>query len=102
MPQPLWTLKAHAVEVTGLALSSHCKDLLLTGGMDEAVKVWDLKDNKPQFVTEKSMHIGQILTLSGCPNVPYVFCAGGNKKDNFMYLWDIRENDTGTKYCQAR
>lgn len=68
----------------------------MTGSMDESVKVWDLKDGKPALVTEKKMAIGQIYALSACPDVPYVFCAGGSKKDNHLYVWDSRENDSGT------
>ena len=94
-PKPVWNLKAHDKEVTGIALSSHCPDLLVTGSMDETVKVWDLKDQKPQHVANKNMNIGTIYALDSCMDVPYVFCAGGSKKDNNLYLWDIRESATG-------
>jgi WD40 repeat protein len=101
-PKPVWNLKAHDKEVTGIALSSHCPDLLITGSMDETVKVWDLKDDKPHFVANKVMNIGSIYSLASCPDVPYVFCAGGSKKDNSMYLWDVRESSTVVERFQDR
>jgi len=71
------------------------RDLLMTGSMDEVVKVWDLQGGQPTFVTQKNMGIGNIYTLASCPDVPYVFCAGGSRKDNYLYLWDSRESDSG-------
>jgi WD40 repeat protein len=67
----------------------------MTGSMDEVVKVWDLEGGKPTFVSEKNMGIGTIYTLAACPDIPYVFCAGGSRKDNYLYLWDSRESDPG-------
>lgn len=69
----------------------------MTGSMDESVKVWDLADGTPTFVSQKNMSIGQIYTLVACPDVPYVFCGGGSKKDNHLYVWDSRENEAGKK-----
>lgn len=73
------------------------RDLLITGSMDETVKVWDLKDGTPSFVSQKNMAIGQVYVLGSCPDVPYVFCGGGSKKDSHLYVWDSRENEQGKK-----
>jgi len=90
-----WSIQAHEKEATGLCLSSYCADLMVTASVDETVKVWDIKDKEPKLVTVKNLNIGPIYTLTACPDVPYVFCAGGSKKDNHMYLWDTRENEQG-------
>jgi len=91
--KPVWNLKAHAEEAV-MTISSGCETFFVTASHDESVKVWDLKDNyPPELVTQKMMNIGAIYTIRSCPDVPYVFCAGGTKKDNFMYLWDSRDCD---------
>ncbi|ODM88554.1 Periodic tryptophan protein 1 [Orchesella cincta] len=89
--KPIWNLNAHTSAVGGLALSSYCKDMLVTGSQDETAKVWDLKDNAPALVTEKKLNIGHIYAISSCPDSPYVFAAGGANPDNHLYVWDIRE-----------
>ena len=57
--------------------------------------VWDIKDSAPELVHGKNVNVGSIYALSACPDVPYVFCAGGKNKDNQMYLWDSRESEQG-------
>ncbi|CAL8115492.1 unnamed protein product [Orchesella dallaii] len=89
--KPIWNLNAHTSAVGGLALSSYCKDMLVTGSQDETAKVWDLKDDSPSLVTEKQMQIGHIYAISACPDSPYVFAAGGANPNNHLYVWDARE-----------
>lgn len=93
--KPVWNLNAHTSSVGGLALSSFCKDFMVTGSQDEKAKVWDIKDSTPTLVVEKQMNIGHIYALTACPDSPYVFAAGGAKPDNHLYIWDARDSQEG-------
>lgn len=93
--KPVWNLNAHTSSVGGLALSSYCRDFLVTGSQDEKAKVWDIKDDTPTLVIENDLKIGHIYAITPCPESPYVFAAGGSNADNHLYVWDARENEEG-------
>jgi WD40 repeat protein len=95
--KPMWNLKAHDSDCI-FALSTHCRELMISGSHDETVKVWNMENSPftnsvPELVTVKHMNIGPILSLKANPDVSYVFCAGGMKKDNYLYVWDVRESE---------
>ncbi|CAL8115486.1 unnamed protein product [Orchesella dallaii] len=85
----IWNLNAHTSAVGGLALSSYCKDMLVTGSQDETAKVWDLKDDSPSLLSE--FRIGKIHVISACPDSPYVFATGGANPENPCYVFDVRD-----------
>ena len=90
--KPLWTLSAHSEAVTGLSLSSQCPGCLVTSSQDKIVKVWDISDDSPSFVYERDVKLGQLHDLAACPDAPFVVCVGGDKRDDNMKVWDIRES----------
>ena len=38
------------------------------------------------------MRLGQLHDLATCPDAPFVVCVGGDKKDDNLKVWDIRES----------
>ena len=88
----LWTLNAHSEGVNGMSLSTQCPDCLITASSDKTVKVWDISDNTPTFVLERNFNLGTLHCLEGCPDAPFVMVAGGDKPDNNLKVFDIREN----------
>lgn len=90
----VWTLAAHTQGVSSISLSSQCPGCLVTVSEDKSMKVWDILNDKPEFVMEKQVNIGLIQGLSGCPDAPFVVAMGGDQRgdgDNFKVL-DIRES----------
>jgi len=89
--KPLWTLNAHNEGVNGMSLSTQCPDCLVTGSSDKTIKVWDISDDKPTCIQEQNLKLGTLHSLEGCPDAPFVMVAGGDKQDNNLKVFDIRE-----------
>lgn len=87
----LWNLNAHSDSCTGISLSSDCPGCLVTVSADRSLKVWDIASGKPEFIIEKRFKLGLLHCISACPDVPFVFCMGGDNKQHNFRLWDIRE-----------
>lgn len=92
---PVWTLQAHSEGVNGLSLSTQCPDMMVTVSGDRTMKVWDIANNKPACVQERSMALGQIHCLENCPDAPFVMCMGGDEPSNNLKVLDIRESAAG-------
>jgi len=88
----LWTLSAHTEEVTSISLSSQCPGCMVTTSADKTMKVWDILNDKPEFVMEQPSKVGLIQGMSGCPDAPFVVAMGGDKPNENFRVLDIREN----------
>jgi len=88
----LWTLSAHTEEVTSVSLSSQCPGCMVTTSADKTMKVWDILNDKPEFVMEEPAKIGLIQGMAGCPDAPFVIAMGGDKRSENFKVLDIRES----------
>ncbi|WAR09128.1 PWP1-like protein [Mya arenaria] len=95
--KPVYSLAAHS---ESLSLSSENSSLLVTTSSDGSMKVWDIENNKPSCVYSNSLKMGQLLCMESCPDAPYVFAIGGEKK---FKLWDIRDiKDVYQHFCTGQ
>ncbi|KAH9813874.1 WD40-repeat-containing domain protein [Melampsora americana] len=91
----LWTLSAHDSSVSALDMSSTIPGLMVTGGVDKMVKVWnvDQKDGKPSLsmVTSRDLGVGKVFSVSFCPDEPATIAVAGSKAS--VQLWDLTTNN---------
>ncbi|XP_043499562.1 periodic tryptophan protein 1 homolog [Polistes fuscatus] len=89
---PIWQIKAHEAEITGLSLSSSYQGLLVTSSNDSIIKVWDILDSKnPSIIWEKKTNLGALQCLAANPDIPLVFAVGGDNKSHNFKVIDLSE-----------
>eukprot|EP00919_Chromeraceae_sp_WS-2016_P021259 GHVR01050284.1.p1 GENE.GHVR01050284.1~~GHVR01050284.1.p1 ORF type:complete len:455 (+),score=112.16 GHVR01050284.1:278-1642(+) len=96
----LWNLKAHEKPCTGIAISPHAPDILVSCGMDKYSRVWDMSkldgNGLPSLLVEKNLDAGKLLCCESSidDTTPYLFAFGGDK----VVVWDINA-DGDVKKC---
>lgn len=79
-------LRGHAQEVCGLALSENSTKLA-TGGNDNAVATWDLRNwRKPLHMFRK--HTAGVKAIAWKPGSDRILATGGGIKDGHIHVWD--------------
>ncbi|KYN27782.1 PREDICTED: periodic tryptophan protein 1 homolog [Trachymyrmex cornetzi] len=92
--KPLWQFKAHEKEVTGLSLSTSCRDLLVSCSNDGVIKIWDIDQESPTLIWEQTSNLGAIQCLAANPDNGFIFTVGGDNKEHNFKVLNIMEIPT--------
>ncbi|XP_024881341.1 periodic tryptophan protein 1 homolog [Temnothorax curvispinosus] len=92
--KPLWQIKAHEKEVTGLSLSTSCRGLLVSCSNDGVIKMWDIDQKDPTLIWEQTNNLGAIQCLAANPDNGFVFTVGGDNKEHNFKVLDLMEIST--------
>lgn len=70
---PVFTLHAHDSAVSSLDVSSSIQGCIVTGSTDKLVKVWDVKDMKPNMVTSRDLGVVTILLFQTIKDIFIIY-----------------------------
>ncbi|RIA96897.1 WD40-repeat-containing domain protein [Glomus cerebriforme] len=87
---PVFTLHAHDSAVSSLDVSSSIQGCIVTGSTDKLVKIWDVKDMKPNMVTSRDLGVGKVFTAQFCPDSPFQLAVAGS--EGKVFIWDLSSN----------
>lgn len=87
MTEPLWSVDGHEREVTDFGLNSKAPEMLTSTSVDGLVKVWKFDSSNCNLVQSHHYKLGRIHCLNECPENPFIFGIGGDKrKKNFTVV----------------
>lgn len=81
----------HSAEVCRIKFSPFDSNLFLTGGNDNVINVYDIRNDKVLMKSEKHKSAVKALTWSNTKRS--TFLSGGGKDDRKMYVWDLNRKD---------
>jgi periodic tryptophan protein 1 len=83
----LYTLDAHDGKACStLSMHKGAPGLLVTGGIDGVVKVWDVS-SKPSLMTSRNVSIGNVFVASQAFDDPFLLAIGGSQ--GIVSLWNL-------------
>jgi len=90
LDKPLFTLSAHDKPCSSVSWCATA-DMFATASVDQTIKLWELKDNKPNMIVSKNLNLGPVFCMSFDQySTPYTLTAGGDK--GMLGVWDTTEN----------
>lgn len=93
--KPTWTLDAHKGSVSGLDISPFVPGLLVTGGVDKLIKVWNFSASPAgkttiSLVVSRDFSLGKLFCCSLSPDDPTVLAMAGSACK--LQVWDLWTN----------
>ncbi len=84
--QSVLTTNDEKKEVYSVAVNPFRNNIILTGGEDQSVKIWDTR-NLGSRLHKFDDHEGSVVTLDWSPSKPSIFASGS--LDTKVKIWDL-------------
>lgn len=75
----------------GIEWSPHNNHLLLVGGNDNTVSLWDIRQAGCSVATFRK-HTAAVRGIAWCPHDAHSFCSGGGSACKHLYMWNIHRS----------
>jgi len=90
----IYTIHAHDSAVSALDMSPHIEGLLVTGGADKSVKIWDVREGKGTCIVSRDLGVGKVFSAGFCMDGRWVLAASGGRGK--VVVWNL-EGNTGVR-----
>ncbi|KAF9778930.1 transducin family protein/WD-40 repeat family protein [Thelephora terrestris] len=100
-----FTLSAHDGAASALDVNPHVRGVIVTGGTDKIVKVWNVVEDDDgkrgvSLVTSRDLGVGKVFSTVWSPDDPLTLAAGGSAGQ--LQIWDIGANQNVRKTLSAK
>jgi periodic tryptophan protein 1 len=82
-------VQMHEKAITCLDASPFVPGLLLTGSLDNYIKLWDYKEMQINCLYKKDFHIGKVFNARFSADSPFLIAMSGSKED--LTVWNLKE-----------
>jgi periodic tryptophan protein 1 len=82
--EPVWSVDAHEKEVTDFGVNPKAPEMLTSTSVDGLVKIWKFDNSNCNLIQSHHYKLGRIHCLDECPENPFVFVIGGDKRKKNM------------------
>eukprot|EP01012_Entosiphon_sulcatum_P007128 TRINITY_DN1354_c0_g1_i1.p1 TRINITY_DN1354_c0_g1~~TRINITY_DN1354_c0_g1_i1.p1 ORF type:complete len:434 (-),score=85.61 TRINITY_DN1354_c0_g1_i1:40-1341(-) len=94
---PLWKFHAHEKACSGLAIHPTVDGLIATGGQDQEVALWDIRQpDQPKPIARKNFKMGDVLAVHWNRDDPTLLGASGSKGK--VLVWTVTEEVQGAGF----
>jgi len=100
-----FTLSAHDGAASALDINPHVRGVMVTGGTDKIVKVWNVTEDGDgtrgvSLVTSRDLGVGKVFSAIWSPDDALTLAAGGSAGK--LHVWDIGANQNVRKTLGAK
>ena len=84
--QEVYKFNAHADGVSSIAQSVLLPNCFVSSGSDKYINVWNINESEYRKVFSKKMNMGQLFSVSNCPDSRFLFAVAGEQEFRILDL----------------
>ncbi|CAD7089295.1 unnamed protein product [Hermetia illucens] len=88
--KPLWSVKAHLDEISGICFNPEAKNMLITSSADGFCKIWKYSESELKQIYSHDFKLGRLQCMKQSPEDPFTFAFGGEKQSQPFKVYNIK------------